>query len=709
MNSPLQSSEVPRPAAELEERLHELLDAVLSTRRTAAPLGASLCALSRTDQDFVLHWTGVIVRTSPEMGYQFALRVPGALACMAQADVEAWIIRAMDTYDRTGLNHGSSVLREFAAHAREHTAAASSVALSEITEVLAHFMTGLSARPIKILSADDTYTDTETLHLPPNIGFYADRERNFVVYKATCAHLWAQGRFGAFRAGEIERIAAMPDATRRLAQFHYLETVRLDACIARALPGLGRAMHRLREGTVDILTAAQRERLEQPRAGVADCLQVLAELPVTLTPPRFPYMGTLRPDAARAVRSENMKGERTALAAASTEELPQGPDAKTATVPNLPAPQRFTTKVQPDNDDKDHVALELDGQPPTASPDIEALLQSMAQDLGDIPDEYLVPAGDGSRRPAIADEADVAAAACNEGRQDEEAHLYDEWDFRRRHYRRQWCVLRESDVHPGDPAYVDAVLARHPAAVARLRRTFETMRGEDRLLKRQSHGVDIDIDAVVEGFADVRVGRELPERLHLHRQRTDRSIAVMFMVDMSGSTKGWINDAERESLVLLCEALEILGDRYAIYGFSGVTRKRCEVFRVKRFEQHYDEDVKSRIAGIAPQEYTRMGVAIRHLTGLLERVDARTKLLITLSDGKPDDYSDNYRGNYGVEDTRQALLEARRRGIHPFCITIDRDASEYLPRMYGAANFIVIDDVATLPLKVADIYRRLTR
>jgi nitric oxide reductase NorD protein len=181
----------------------------------------------------------------------------------------------------------------------------------------------------------------------------------------------------------------------------------------------------------------------------------------------------------------------------------------------------------------------------------------------------------------------------------------------------------------------------------------------------------------------------------------------MFMVDMSGSTKGWINDAEREALVLLCESLETLGDRYAIYGFSGMTRKRCEVYRVKRFDEHYDDTVRGRISGIRPKDYTRMGVTIRHLSHLLNEVEARTKLLITLSDGKPDDY-DTYRGAYGIEDTRQALIEAKRSGIHSFCITIDTEARDYLPHMYGAVNYTVIDEVRKLPLKVSDIYRRLT-
>jgi nitric oxide reductase NorD protein len=269
-------------------------------------------------------------------------------------------------------------------------------------------------------------------------------------------------------------------------------------------------------------------------------------------------------------------------------------------------------------------------------------------------------------------------------------------------------VLRELDVHPGSPDFIDATLAKYAPQVALLRQTFEMLRGEDKVLKKQKNGDDYDLDAVISAYADMRSGRELPEWLLTRRYKAERDIAVMFMVDMSGSTKGWINEAEREALVMLCEALNVLGDRYAIYGFSGITRKRCEIYRVKRFDERYDDDVRRRIAGILPHDYTRMGVAIRHLTALLNTIDARTKLLITLSDGKPDDYSDNYRGEYGIEDTRQALIEAHRRAIHPFCITIDREARNYLPRMYGTVNYTVIDDVARLPLKVADIYRKLT-
>ena len=217
----------------------------------------------------------------------------------------------------------------------------------------------------------------------------------------------------------------------------------------------------------------------------------------------------------------------------------------------------------------------------------------------------------------------------------------------------------------------------------------------------------LDIDALVETYADTQAGMEMSENIFTKMHKEERNIAVIFMVDMSGSTKGWINDAERESLILLCEALETLGDRYAIYGFSGNTRKRCEIYKIKTFEDPYDDHTRGRITNITPQDYTRLGTFIRHFTEVFTDVEARTKLLITISDGKPEDY-DGYRGDYGIEDTRMALFEAKREGVHPFCITIDKEARDYLQHMYGAANYVVLDEVHKLPLKVADIYRNIT-
>jgi nitric oxide reductase NorD protein len=324
--------------------------------------------------------------------------------------------------------------------------------------------------------------------------------------------------------------------------------------------------------------------------------------------------------------------------------------------------------------------------------------------------DYLVPAGPGEYDPDLVSprprsQDDVWSGTYHE----DGATTCPEWDFRRQHYRRNWCVIREKDVPPVYDDYRQQVIGRHPGLVRRLHRTFEALRDQNRLEKRQLDGDELDIDALVEAAGDARAGRDISERLFTQRQRADRDIAVLFLVDMSGSTRGWINDVERETLLLLSEALETLGDRYAIYGFSGMARKKCELYRIKRFAEAYGADVQARISGIRPQEYTRMGFAIRRATELLGEVQARSRLLITLSDGKPDDYADHYRSRYGIEDTRRTLLEALRVGVRPFCITVDREAREYLPHLYGAVRYTVVEDVARLPYKVADIYRRLTR
>ncbi|MBN8477150.1 VWA domain-containing protein, partial [Sulfuritalea sp.] len=337
-------------------------------------------------------------------------------------------------------------------------------------------------------------------------------------------------------------------------------------------------------------------------------------------------------------------------------------------------------------------------------PDARAAAQSLAQDLDGIPPEFLRPAGPGAWRPEESD-AGAGEVAATSGEPDA---LYDEWDYRRGAWRRDWCHLYESEGPAGEHAWVDEVRLRHAHLIRGIRRRFEALRGEDKPQRRQLDGEEIDLDAQVDARADRLGGAEPSPRLFIHRRRVERSLAVMFMVDMSGSTKGWVNDAERESLVLLCEAIEALGDSYAIYGFSGWTRTHCDIYRIKRFGDRYDAATRQRIAGIEARDYTRMGVAVRHLSGLLQRQNARHKLLVTLSDGRPDDHGDEYRGRYGIEDTRRALLEAREKGIRSYCVTIDRHGADYLPQLYGPAHYTVIDDAKKLPARIADIYRKLT-
>jgi nitric oxide reductase NorD protein len=675
-----------------------MLNPVLSSRRTAQPLAQALTTLTHTQQNFTLHWVEIIARTNYELAYQFAATAPAALNLLDESTAEAWIIQAMDSYDRDGLHQGSEVFKQFSAFA-ERAGSEHALRYEEVAPVLERFICGLSGRRMSLESAPVAWTDTAALYLPPRMAAGATRNENFLIYKIIATLLWAQSRYGTFSVDLDDAVKHHADPARALDWLNFLETVRLEAQITRVLPGLGRDLAALR-GTHD--ADARYAALRESGATVQDSIALLNTIPLTDAVPRRAWSGLLRPADAKAARLERLTREKSDLQAALAALLDeQSAGDESGSNCDNDCGAGFETEVQTDDSGDTSVELSLGGKAIAPPDHVRNLLESIVQDLGDIPGDYLIPAADDD--DATQDDADVAEIPAEEN-----PRYYNEWDYQRRHYRKDWCALRELDVPPGEDDFVSATLIKYAPQVAQLKRTFEMLRGEDRLLKRMKHGDDIDLDAVIAGYADMRSGQELTDRLFTKRHKAERNLAVMFMVDMSGSTKGWINDAEREALVLLAEALEVLGDRYAIYGFSGMTRKRCEIFRIKRFDEPYSGLVQQRIAGVQPQDYTRMGVAIRHLTALLENVDARTKLLITLSDGKPDDYSDNYRGEYGIEDTRQALLEAHRAGIKPFCITIDHEARDYLPHMYGAANWTLVDDVSRLPLKVADIYRRLT-
>ena len=707
----------PLTAAELEAILDESLDPVLSSRRTAAALARRLAEFERAQQDFVLRWVDIIAKTNAEMAYQFAARAPEAFRLMSAPTIEAWIIHAMDVYDKQGLYPGCAAFGQVQSFATAAAETDRSVALDEIHHVLELFIQGLAGRPLKIEAAEETGTDTATLFLPERLSGFAGRQDNFRLYKIMAAYLWAQTWYGTFRAPDKEPPLAewlagfdAPDTAAR--RFHALETTRLNACLARELPGLYRDMREIQRLAGDVHYPASWDaaiaRLQEPGATVAESRVWLTRLLDTEVPNSFCYQGRLLAERAQQVMQDRIAREkklfRQALGQIGDEATHDRAGTETATTP---ASRRYRVETIPDPDHPGQFmfALSVDGQPIQPPADVRGLMGSIVQDLGHIPEDYLVAAGAGGYRQATEEKRpeDVWKGTYHE----EGAFLYNEWDHRRNHYRKHWCVLRELDVHPDSDPFVARTLRKYHGVLPALRRTFEALRGENKLLKKQMNGDDVDFDALVEAQADMKSGMELSERLFTKLHKFERDIAVMFMVDMSGSTKGWINDAEREALVLLCEALEILGDRYAIYGFSGMTRKRCELYRIKRFDETYGDEVRRRIAGIRPQDYTRMGVTIRHLTKLLNDVEARTKLLITLSDGKPDDY-DGYRGEYGIEDTRMSLIEAKRAGIHPFCITIDEAARDYLPHMYGAVNWVLVDEVRKLPLKVSDIYRRLT-
>jgi nitric oxide reductase NorD protein len=296
----------------------------------------------------------------------------------------------------------------------------------------------------------------------------------------------------------------------------------------------------------------------------------------------------------------------------------------------------------------------------------------------------------------------------------ERVFLYDEWDGLIQDYRSRWCRVVEQTAAEATADFAELTLAAQGPAVRRLRRYFESIRPPGlRRVHGQTDGEELDLDALVRRAADRAAGAEPSDRMYIRREKRERNVAVAFLVDLSGSTSRQLEagnrrviDVEKESLVLLCEALEAVGDQYAIYGYSGRGRAQVDFVVMKEFDERDRNLPARRIGAVTPLHQNRDGAAIRHAAAKLLARDARIKLLVLLSDGKPLD--DGYADEYALEDTKRALREARMAGVDPFCITVDRNADDYLKRMYGDVNFLVIDRIAALPERLPRVYQKLT-
>lgn len=289
--------------------------------------------------------------------------------------------------------------------------------------------------------------------------------------------------------------------------------------------------------------------------------------------------------------------------------------------------------------------------------------------------------------------------------------LYHEWDYRKMAYREGASRLSEFIAAGAGAQAVDDILKEKKSLIKEVTRKFEAITPAVTLKGRQLDGDFIDFNAAVEAFSDFEAGKTPSDRLYATYTRNERDISVLFLVDLSMSTDGWINDRriidhEKEALVILCEAMTKLRDRHAIYGFSGKTAKDCRYYHIKGFNETYGNQVKERIGSLIPYHYTRMGPAIRHATTILQKESSKVRLLFLLSDGKPNDI-DEYEGRYGLEDTRMAIKEAEREGIIPFCLTVDNNARDYLPRLFGKGNYSLVSGADKLAKRLPDFYARI--
>jgi nitric oxide reductase NorD protein len=352
-------------------------------------------------------------------------------------------------------------------------------------------------------------------------------------------------------------------------------------------------------------------------------------------------------------------------------------------------------------------------QRPTDRDDATAA-DEYADALSELPEARLLTRPGRPKEVLLSDDPPDAAARVEAPSTSTAQHAlnYPEWDYRIRAYHSPGAAVHPLPAAVGPQAWVDHTLDAHRGMLQEIRRRFEMLRARRVRVHKQLDGDEVDLEAYIEGHADYRAGLPLPQRLYQSQRRVQRDMAIMLLIDVSGSTDGWIVgnrriiDVEREALLLVCIALEGLGQPYAVQAFSGETAQGVIVREVKRFDEPYGPAVALRIAGLEPENYTRAGAALRHASNRLVQQTAQHRLLLMLSDGKPNDM-DHYEGRYGVEDLRQAVTEAKLQGISPFCLTIDRQAANYLPYVFGASQYALLPKPELLPTVLLDWLRRL--
>jgi nitric oxide reductase NorD protein len=688
-----------------------------------------------------------------------------ALRTVSIEQFEAWARRGLTTGRTDSRARRSYFSLETRGSYEALLSGSAGLALDSVQHLLRLYVEALTGREIEIapLAAvpdEARIDDGQTIHLPSLVNEFGDEDLDFRLYKVLAAHAAGQIEFGTYARGgmlpaayasiaaayakenvdaldafaipdemlhlhknrgdaqevthqtgyrEVLKLFPQPQLARRV--FGTLENGRIDRRLRRAYRGLNRDLDLIR----------QHLSRSRPR---------IMELPSSLVPFELLFQVTMlggARDDARVAYGQIVSELETIVGEYLSREQTTVADTLMATsrVYDL-----FQSVVPVDDSVQQVEAPEDQSESDDDSAATERLKQRQAEqmpqrrDARELFNAWNDPSAESDPDELAGaegwSEAETPEQILAEG---EVAYNYDEWDRELTDHRLGWCRVVEKQVKHGDRNFVDQTKERHKGVISSIRHQFQLMKPEN--LTRVTNEVDgeeFDLNAVIDYVIDRRADGQQSERIYTKRIRRRRDVAVSFLLDQSSSTARTIGrhplqpytrpgrriiEIEKEGLVLMSEALEAVGDVYAINGFTSEGRRNVKFYVVKDFNEKYSDEVKRRIGGINYQNNTRLGAAIRHATAKLAKQDARTRLLIVLSDGRPydHDYGD---ARYAREDTREALRRAKNEGITPFCITIDRESEAELRDLYGEVGYTIIDDVLSLPERLPGIYRRLT-
>jgi nitric oxide reductase NorD protein len=644
------------------------------------------------------------------------------------------------------------------------------VCFTDVHRLLALFAQGLAGRflhlkllePANERGRNERSAGDDSLFLPAQIGDYATAQHNLGAYRVAVLHqIGGLEGTADFDLHDFLTKSLTPVLLRRI--FFTVEDLRIDTAIRRRYPGARADLER-------VLAHALASR---PQISSMRPLPALIEglVQFSLGAPRAALAardssGRLGPliDSAAAVQSSDADVHDSArISFAICEQLrillSAGMDETPAVGSSAAAADAIRTATGEIDLSQDSAGTDLLSDFRDALSSDKALgrranrrLETSAQEPPPVAagaTEELSSAGQ-ERGMRVRSPTAPGRGAANDGPR---SFLYDEWDFHQQIYLPAWCRVFEHRLRGDEFGFIEDVRRRHSALAHQVRRQFGFIKPQSwHRVRRTSDGDELELDGLIEAVIDRRTGYASDSHLYVRRDRARRDVAAAFLVDMSASTdfplsqpaasakpaglatqaaedglylygghdhtpdpipapKRRVIDVSKDALALMCDALQALGDSYAIYGFSGDGRDNVEFHVAKDFADKLSARVWGALAAMQPRRSTRMGAAIRHALGKLARESAGIKVLIIVSDGYPEDHdygSDRTDREYGIQDTARALWEVERAGIADFCVTIDPAGHDYLRRMCKEARYLVIDDVAALPRELTKIYRTLT-
>jgi hypothetical protein len=631
----------------------------------------------------------------------------------------------------------SQASKEFANHLK------GGVFLSSYINVLEPFARALSGRPVilKAMDLDEGLgarpcaptTDGHTIYLPPHIAFFEDPIQNREWYKVATAFQAGYIEFNTFWPSE-ERVAdfmpslslssfldSFPNQTLIKRLFDIVEGARIEFLLKEEYPGLRESLIRLRESELahQPLLSSQALRSQivtELLAQIALAGRTIAPIPSALSETVFECCRIM--GAVQSVNADVLYSMRAAKAVYDL--LDDGTPSPDISKP-MEAFEEKGDQIKGSGTESGKTRFTVRG-------DIDPKrVEKRARDLfiqemkgaelisSKGGPETKTPAGSILVKEETVKSEDVGAPTATSGScPSAVAGATPEWDCERDEYRPGFCRIYEKEPPVlGGEDFIANMMAEYGGIIKSIKRGFQYLAPEGVVLcKGVLEGDGIDLDRLMEQRVEAWVGRSPSGRIYTERRKKERSVAAAFLVDLSGSTQQRLSSGksvlqiEKEALILLSHALSAIGDRFALYGFSGRSNEAVDFYILKDFNQKFTRQVDCSIGSISPLWQNRDGAAIRHTLSKLANETAQTKILVLLSDGKPLD--DHYRGSYAYADVKKALSEARQLGIHPFCITVDREGAEYLPGMYGDVAYLVIDKVESLPEKLPRIYKRLT-